>query len=205
MFLIDLTFQEVLLRGAAFLIVMTVHGFALAGIARLLGDKGPQFDARLTVSPLAHLDVLGLLGAILFRLGWIKPIAIDPAELRTGRGGLVIAVILSLAAVLAVAALLMPLRSLALSLLPMTLGQNIVLVIEAILEQGTWFVAFNLLPLPPLTGAHLLVAIKPEWREHLPRLYPYAVGLLAILMVTGLLQRLIDPAADFLAGRIVTV
>lgn len=202
MFLTDLTFQEVLLRGAAFLIVIAVHGFALAGIARLLGDKGPQFDARLTVSPLAHLDVLGLLGAIVFRLGWIKPIAIDPAELRTGRRGLVIAVLLSLGAVLAVAALLMPLRPLVVSLLPLTLGQNIVLVIENILEQATWFVAFNVLPLPLVTGAHLLVAIRPEWREFIPRLYPYAVGVLAVLMVTGLLQRVVGPAADFLAGRI---
>lgn len=202
MFLTDLTFQEVLLRGAAFLIVIAVHGFALAGIARLLGDKGPQFDARLTVSPLAHLDVLGLLGAIVFRLGWIKPIAIDPAELRTGRRGLVIAVLLSLGAVLAVAALLMPLRPLVVSLLPLTLGQNIVLVIENILEQATWFVAFNVLPLPLVTGAHLVVAIRPEWREFLPRLYPYAVGVLAVLMVTGLMQRVIGPAADFLAGRI---
>lgn len=202
MFLTDLTFQEVLLRGAAFLIVIAVHGFALAGIARLLGDKGPQFDARLTVSPLAHLDVLGLLGAIVFRLGWIKPIAIDPAELRTSRRGLVIAVLLSLGAVLAVAALLMPLRPLVVSLLPLTLGQNIVLVIENILEQATWFVAFNVLPLPLVTGAHLLVAIRPEWREFIPRLYPYAVGVLAVLMVTGLLQRVVGPAADFLAGRI---
>lgn len=202
MFLIDLTFQTALLRGVAFLFILAIHGFALAAIAGLLGDRGPRFDGRLTLNPFTHLDVLGLLGAILFRLGWIKPIAIDPAELRTGRRGLVIAVILSLAAVLVFAALLLPLRPFVLRVLPLTFGQNVVLVIEAIFEQAAWFAAFNIIPIPPLVGAHLLVAVRPEWRERLPRLSPYAVGALAILMFTGVLPRLLSPVARFLIDRI---
>lgn len=200
--LFDLTFQQALLRGAAFLLITAVHGLALAGIARLLGDKGPQFDARLTASPLVHLDLLGLLAAIFFQLGWIKPIAIDPAEMRTGRRGLVIAVLLSLAAVLAVAVLLLPLRNVALATLPATFALNVSLFINTVLQMSAWFAVFNLLPVPPLTGAHFLVAIRPELRTILPRLYPYAVGVLAILMLTGILPRLLSPAAAFLVARL---
>lgn len=200
--LFDLTLQQVLLRGAAFLLIIAVHGFALAGIARLLGDKGPQFDARLTAGPITHLDLLGLVGSIFFQLGWIRPIAIDPAEMRTGRRGLVIAVLLSLAAVLVVAMLLLPLRNVALATLPATFALNVSLFINTVLQMSAWFAVFNLLPVPPLTGAHLLVAIRPELRTILPRLYPYAVGVLAVLMVTGILPRLLRPAVTFLAGRI---
>jgi Zn-dependent protease len=202
--LFDLTLQQALLRGAAFLFITALHGLALAGIARLLGDKGPQYDARLTVSPVAHLDLLGLVGAIFFQLGWIKPIAIDPAEMRTGRRGLLICVLLSIGAVLVVAMLLLPLRNVALATLPATFALNVSLFINTVLQMSAWFAVFNLLPVPPLTGAHFLVAIRPEWRTILPRLYPYAVGLLAILMVTGILPRLLQPAVSFLAGRIST-
>ena len=53
-----------------------------------LGDPGPRHDGRLTFNPFAHLDILGGISAVLFSVGWIKPIAIDPAELRPGRAGL---------------------------------------------------------------------------------------------------------------------
>ena len=200
--LFDLTLQQTLLRVAAFLLIATVHGLALAGAARLLGDRGPQFDARLTASPLAHLDLLGLVSAIFFQLGWIKPIAIDPAQLRTGRRGLVMCVLLSLTVVLFLAGLLPPLRNVALTTLPYTLSLNLVLFINTTVQLAAWFVVFNLLPLPPLTGAHFLLAARPEWRERLPRLYPYAVAALAILMLTGILPRLLQPAADFVAARL---
>jgi Zn-dependent protease len=202
--LFDLTFQQALLRGAAFLFITALHGLALAGIARLLGDKGPQFDARLTVSPVAHLDLLGLVGAIFFQLGWIKPMAIDPAEMRTGRRGLIICVLLGLGIVPVVAMLLLPVRNLAITALPATLGLNVSLFIDTLLQMSAWFAVFNLLPAPPLTGAHFLVAIRPDWRTILPRFYPYAVGVLAVLMLTGILPRLLQPEVAFLSGRIST-
>jgi Zn-dependent protease len=199
--LFDLTFQQVLLRVAAYVAIAAVHGLALAGLARLLGDRGPQFDGRLTANPAPHLDLFGLLGAIFYLLGWIRPIAIDPKGLRMGRRGLVLCVVGSLLVTISVAALLLTLRTVAISTLPSSVAFNVVLFLNTLMQMSVWFAVFNVLPIHPLTGAHFLVAIRPEWREALPRFYPYAVGVLAVLMVTNILPRLLEPAAAFLVSR----
>ena len=77
--MIDLSLQQYVLRLCAILVIAPVHGAAIAATARALGDQGPQHDGRLTLNPLVHLDILGTISGVLFAIGWIKPIAIDPA------------------------------------------------------------------------------------------------------------------------------
>lgn len=195
----DLSLQQILLRAGAFLVVIAIHGLALAGIARVLGDRGPGYDGRLTPSPLSHLDLIALVGAVLFRLGWIRPIAIDPAQLRLGRFGLVVCVIGSLAMTLVAVALLQKLRIIAITTLPAG-GADVVTNLLATTGQlGVWFAILNLLPLPPLTGAHLLVAIAPRLRPRLRQYHLYAVALLAALAATGVLTTVLRPAYDVIA------
>jgi hypothetical protein len=55
----DLSLDQLLIRAGACVIIVTIHGAALAAIARALGDRGPQFDERLTLNPVSHLDILG--------------------------------------------------------------------------------------------------------------------------------------------------
>ena len=94
----DLTLQQLVLRLFAFVVIAGVHGFVLAATAYALGDPGPKYDGRLRANPLSHLDLLGTLSGILFSVGWIKPIAINPAEMRPGRIGPVAAAIAAIAA-----------------------------------------------------------------------------------------------------------
>jgi len=58
------------------------------------------------------------------------------------------------------------------------------------------------LPLPPLTGSHLLVAIAPQWRDRLRRTQPYAAVLLAVLAVAGVVTRLLGPGYAVLARTV---
>jgi hypothetical protein len=81
--LIEYTLQQFVLRLLAMVFVAAIHGFAVAGTACALGDPGPRYDGRLTANPFTHLDLLGTLAGV-FSLGWIRPIAIDPALLRFG-------------------------------------------------------------------------------------------------------------------------
>src|SRR5258707_9304630 len=83
----DLTLQQLVLRLIAYVFIAAVHGLAVAAVAVALGDQGPRYDGRLRVSPLAHLDIIGTAAGVLFSAGWIRPIAIDPFELRLGRLG----------------------------------------------------------------------------------------------------------------------
>jgi Zn-dependent protease len=166
--LTDYSLQQLVVRLLAMVFIAGVHGIAVAGAAIALGDRGPRYDGRLTPNPLSHLDVLGTLAGV-FSAGWIRPIAIDPAELRTGRVGLVLVVMAGAAATLASVVALRFARPYLLPLLPDTTSALAFAIIQTIAELSLWFAIVNVLPLPPMTGGHLLVAIAPQWRDRLRR------------------------------------
>lgn len=197
----DYSLQQLVLRLLAMVFIAAVHGLAVAGAACALGDPGPRYDGRLTPNPLSHLDVLGTLAGV-FSAGWIKPIAIDPAELRTGRVGLVLVVLAGTGATLASVMVLRFVRPYLLPLLPDTTSALAFAFIETIGELSLWFALVNVVPLPPLTGSHLLVAIAPQWRDPLRRSQPYAAVLIAVLAVAGVVTRLLGPIYAVLARAV---
>lgn len=192
-FLNELTLQQILGRLAAFVVITGLHGFILAGLARLFGDRGPQYDERLSLWPGPHLSMPGIFAAILFRLGWIRPMDIDPTQLRFGRWGLVLIVVASLALTLALVPLVMGLRPLVLTTLPMTTANATINIITIGADLVLWFVVLNLLPLPPLTGAHLLYAAFPSLPKRLKRQMTAASTVLFILCVLGTVEWALAP------------
>ena len=195
----DLSLHQLLIRAGACVIVVAIHGFAVAAIARVLGDRGPQFDGRLTLNPFSHLDILGAATMVLFQLGWIQPVTIDPAQLRFGRVGLVVCVFGSLAATLGAVVLLLGLRIPVLSFMPSAVAPTVIAMLNAAVEMCTWFVAFNLLPLPPLTGAHFLVAARPSLTPLLANYRLYAGVAFAALIFSGVVQPFVRPVRDAVA------
>jgi Zn-dependent protease len=189
----DLSLDQLLIRAGACVIIVAIHGAALGAIARALGDRGPQFDERLTLNPVTHLDILGAVAMILSQLGWIRPIAIDPAQLRLGRLGLVICVIASLAVTLVVAQLLFWLRIPALLATPAAVAPTVLATLNAAGEMAAWFVAFNFLPLPPLTGSHLLSAVRPSLMPLFSRYRVQVTVLAAALVLTGVARPIVQP------------
>jgi Zn-dependent protease len=191
--LADFTLQQIVLRFCAMVLIVGVHGAVVAATACALGDPGPRYDERLRLSPLAHLDLLGFVSGVLFSVGWIKPIAIDPAALRVGRIGLVIIVATAAIAVLAFAVALQLLRPLLLPFLGDTPSTLTFGLIETIGQLGIWFALINLFPAPPLTGSHLLTAFIPAAGEFMRRYHIYfALGLTA-LAATGIITRTLEP------------
>ncbi len=195
----DLTLQQVVLRIGAVLLIASVHGFAVAATACAMGDAGPRYDDRLGLSPLRHVDPIGGLLMVLFTVGWIRPVAVDPDRLRPGRVGLLVVVIGASCATLGLGLLLRVVRPIVLNMLPDTAAATFFIFVEIVGQLCISFTLFNLLPLPPLTGAHLLVAVLPRKRDVLRRTQPYFVVLLALLMATGVLARLLAPGAAVIA------
>lgn len=154
----EVTIQAVVLRLLAGLIIAAVQGVTIAGVAVLLGDKGPRYDGRLTLMPLAHVDVLGLVSIMASGFGWSKPVVIEAAQLRFGRWGLVVAALAGSAVLLAVGYLLLLLVVPALTLLPYTAGLTTAAFCRVAARLCVWMALFTLLPLPPLAGAHFLAA-----------------------------------------------
>ncbi|MBI1755059.1 site-2 protease family protein [Candidatus Azambacteria bacterium] len=72
---------------AALLIAITAHEFSHGFAAFQLGDTTAQRAGRLTLNPLAHLDVLGSVLLLLVGFGWAKPVPIDLGRVRKGNLG----------------------------------------------------------------------------------------------------------------------
>jgi Zn-dependent protease len=194
----DLSLQQLLIRGGACLMIVAIHGFALAGFARLMGDRGPQFDGRLTLNPFGHLDLIGAITLIVAQLGWIRPMTIDPAVLRLGRLGSVVCVIGSLAATLAACFALLALRIPVLTFMPIATVPTLVAMLNGTVETCVWFVAFNLLPIPPLTGAHFIVAAYPGLAKALIKTQLYTGLAAGALILLGVAEPIVRPLHDAL-------
>ena len=200
--MIDFSLQQLVLRLCALLFIVAVHGLAVAATAVALGDPGPRQDGRLTLNPFGHLDILGGVSALLFSVGWIRPIAIDPAKLRPGRAGLALAVIAGAAATLLSALALRLVRPMVLPLLPDTASALAFALVDMTGTLSVWFALLNLLPVPSLTGSHLLMIAMPQRGDWIAKLQPFAAVLLAALAATGWVTGLLAPAYRVLAGPI---
>ena len=199
---LDLTIQLVVMRLFAGLIIATVQGAAIAAAAVLLGDKGPRYDKRLTVFSPRHIDLLGLGSMILSGFGWGKAVAIDAAQLRIGRLGLVIAVLAGSAALLAVGMLILWLIVPLLTVLPYTAGITTAAFIRVTARLCVWTAILALVPLPPLAGAHFLSALGIR--------LPQAAGLwigIALLVVSalGITRMVLTPLYDVIAPLVLGV
>jgi len=189
----DLTLQQLVLRLIAYVLIAAVHGFAVAAAAVAMGDHGPRHDGRLSFNPVTHLDIIGTASGVLFSVGWIRPIAIDPVRLRLGRVAVIVVVAAGAAATLLSAVALRVVRPFLLPLLPDTASVTAFALIEVTGELSVWFALINLLPLPPLTGAHLLAAAVPAWDKLISRIAPYAGLVLALVAATGVLVTILGP------------
>lgn len=195
-----LSLQQYLLRTVAAVLIVGIHGFALAGWARALGDKGVGWDERLTLNPFTHLDLIGLLALIFYRQGFIRHMRIDHQELRGGRAGLVICVFGAVLSGIAVGLLAQLLKPLAATLI----GGNAGLTMQAFLSTfgrlSIWFGLVNLLPLPPFTGGHLLATAFPAVGNWLGQQRVPAVILGTLLIVSGIGTWLFQPVYRFIAS-----
>jgi len=200
--LIDLTLSQLIMRACAVLFVSALQGAAMAAAACALGDQGPRHDRRLTLDPLRQVDALGGLIAVVFGIGWAKWIAIDPRELRHGRIDLLLVVIAGPAAILLGLTALRLLRPFLLPLLPDTEATIAFELIRTTIELGVGFAVLAIVPIPPLAGGQLLAALLPSLVGHL-RYAQLLLGLiLAALVATGVVTRMLDPLLGLVLGPV---
>jgi Zn-dependent protease len=195
----DLSLQQLLIRGGACLLIAAIHGFALAAFARLMGDRGPWLDGRLTLNPFRHLNIIGAITLIVGQMGWIEPMAIDPTAMRFGRLGTVVWLVGSLAATLTATFALLALRIPVVVFMPSATVPTLLALLNDTVETGIWFVAVNLLPIPPLTGASFVVAAFPRLTKVLAKTHLYAGLIVGALILLGVAAPIVRPLHDALA------
>ena len=186
----------------------TFHELAHAATATYFGDDTPRMNGRLTLNPLAHLDVMGSLMLLFVGFGWAKPVPINPYALQRRSSSAVMLVSfagpLSNLVMAVIAAI--PFRLGAFSLTSAFAPQSGMLpsastfLIEWIYINLLLFF-FNLIPLAPLDGEKIaFYLLPPSMAKYLEIIHPYGPMILLALFIVGplvgldVINRLIMPA-----------
>lgn len=200
------------------LVSFPFHEFAHALAAYRLGDSTAKLLGRLTLNPVAHFDPLGGILLIVsslvgFGIGWAKPTPVNTANLDGGRrGDIVVSLAGPLSNLVLAAAVAIPLRYLEAS------GMDVPLIVLNVMAIFVFInivlMIFNLLPIVPLDGSHVLFALMDPRTEYKyrPMLTQYgplillASAFLPILpgnqtVFGAILGAIGDPIFSLLVGR----
>jgi Zn-dependent protease len=199
---------ELAILAPPMLMAVTFHEVSHGAVAALLGDPTARLAGRLTLNPFKHLDPLGLLAFVLTRMiGWAKPVPIDSRYFKNPRRGMALVSAAGPAAnfVLAVvsALALSGLKSVAAFLPDPALRANLLtplyLMIDASIQVNLALGVFNLLPIPPLDGGHLLMGFLPRrWAYELSLRERWGFAIVLLLALTGMIGRILLPVVVFL-------
>lgn len=188
----------------ALVIAFTFHEFAHAAVATAFGDPTPRRAGRLTLEPLAHLDFLGAFCLLFLGFGWAKPTPTQPANYRNRFWGEIW---------VSSAGVLMNLLLAFLFVIPLLLlgsgvfGRANTYLLKA-LQECVWFnlvlVVFNLLPLPPLDGWHIIrPLLPPKTRWTLGAQFErYGPFIMLLLLLTGIISLIMRPLLNGLENAV---
>lgn len=172
------------------LLSVIIHEVSHGGVANLLGDPTAKIEGRLSLNPIKHLDPFGsvILPILLlifsggrFAFGWAKPVPINPYNFKDPKwdGAKVAAagpganILIALIFGMAVRFLNLPSPFLELF--------GVIVILNFLLAL------FNLLPIPPLDGSHILFTFLPESWDHLKiSLQRYSLFILLFFLFFGL-------------------
>jgi len=192
---------ELLSRLLILLIALPVHELAHSFAAYQLGDVTSRDYGRLSLNPLDHLDPFGALLILLYGFGWAKPVPVNPYALYRSKNAATGFALVSLAG---------PMSNLLLAAL-VAIPIRLDLIPDGVLLQlaiGFVFVnialaVFNLIPIPPLDGSRIAVAVlPPAWGEYILRLEPYGIIIVIALSFVGVISLLMGPPLFFLSRLI---
>ena len=196
--------MEFLLFVPVLMFSIVVHEVAHAWQARREGDPTAERLGRITLNPIRHLDPLGSVIVPLMlwfsqsgmMLGWAKPVPVDPSNYRERRAGDIRVSLAGIVSNLILAVLFTLLASLL-----VVIGDGV--AVRAILRMCNWGIFinlllafFNLIPIPPLDGSHVLYQLLPPRAAELYRSagrFGFIAILVLVFLFQGLLQLLLTP------------
>lgn len=175
------------------IIAMVIHEYAHARMAVALGDFTPRLMGRLTLDPRAHIDPIGLVMLFLVRFGWAKPVIINPNNFRQPRRDDILVSVAGPAANLIVAFVAL-LFLVAYTQYVGRPSHGAFLVLRLIIIYNINFAIFNMLPVPPLDGSHILRELLPgSLAYQFDRLERYSFLILIVFLMTPILDWVFVP------------
>jgi Zn-dependent protease len=216
--------DNVVLRAAVWIVPLVIaivfHEVAHGWVARALGDPTAHERRRLSLNPLRHVDPIGTivlpLGLALAHLppfGWAKPVPVDARRLRNPRTGMMLVAIAGPATNIALAligAVVLGLTFRGAGGEAATgVGQLWLTGLTMFLLINVSLALFNLLPVPPFDGGHIVQGLLPrplaaKWGAFGRYAILFAILLIVVLPAVfpsaNVVARVVAPAVDHVAG-----
>ncbi len=186
-----------------FLFALCFHEFAHGWVARLRGDNTAEQMGRLTMNPIAHMDILGTLilpivsialsSPIFF--GWAKPVPVNERNLKNPRTDMFwIALAGPLSNVLLAIVGAVGIAAVAKYLVGVSYSSGLIEILKAFIVTNLFLAVFNILPMHPLDGGKVLARFLPtEWNYKLEQNEHITSMILMVLVLSGALRILSIP------------
>lgn len=206
------------------LLSIIFHEIAHGWVANKLGDPTARQMGRLTINPIAHIDIFGtiIMPIILFifsngsfSFGYAKPVPVNPFNLRNPKRDMAIVAFAGPATniILAAISILLALIIAALHLSPV-FPQFLSVTLLAPLSQmlsfsvtiNIFLASFNLIPIPPLDGGRVLIGLLPDrYAYSLSKIEPYGFMILFLLIITRITDYFVIPIATVIKGLLILI
>jgi len=209
--------MELILVIPVLLLSLSIHEYSHGYVSYKLGDPTPKANGRLTLNPIAHLSLMGSLVLLITRrIGWAKPVPVDPRYYKNPRKGMMLVGIAGPSSNLILAAIFALIFRTVMALISVNsvgaIGGQVsnlqyvilrFLMLAIIVNLSLGF--FNLLPIPPLDGSNILRGLIPRnLDKYLNKLQgPLGMVILLVLAYTGILWGMISPFVNFFLGILI--
>jgi Zn-dependent protease len=214
---LEQTIQQIAIWALPLLLAIVFHEVAHGWVANRLGDSTAARMGRLTLNPIAHIDLFGtiLIPLLLiishapFVFGYAKPVPVNFYNLRNPKRDMIwVALAGPVTNLLLAAGCMLTLKMIVPFVVRGPAGSGgavmeffapIALMAQSGIIINVVLAVFNTLPLPPLDGGRVMVGLLPEpLSSALARVEPLGFVILLVLLMTRTLDRVIGPPTDFL-------
>lgn len=193
--------MEIVAGLPGLIIALALHEYAHAWAAVKMGDFTPKMMGRLTLNPMAHIDPIGIVVLLIARFGWAKPVVINPHNFRDRKKGEILVALAGPAMNFLLAFLSLGVMIFLTHRMRMEMSYGLRAVLWLIVVYNINFGIFNMIPLPPLDGSRILMAVLPyEMQYRFAALERYSMIIFIIFIATPILGYILVPIAQFLLG-----
>ena len=197
---------DALLRIVPALLCLTIHELSHGFVAYKLGDNTAKDMGRLTLNPIKHIDIAGLVMMALFRFGWAKPVPVNMHNFKNPKRGMALTALAGPLSNFILAALILLIFGVVYAFNAFNTSAGWQTVRELLISTAWMSVAlgiFNLIPIPPLDGSKVLFSLLgDEQYMKLMRVEKYGMIILMIVIVTDVLDKTLGVATSWVFDKL---